>query len=652
MADARAPTAHTAHTALAAARADIHFRAAVGALLSVSAYTSADPVLADPPYLLDLIRSDATAPRATGTPPTADEYAALFPAHAAAIRGLFVSNATTGSLPADSESADEFSFLGPPLVPGDLGRLADFRIIRVLAEGGMGVVFEGYDLLAARRVAVKVIRPGKARTPGARTRFLKEARAAAQLDHPNVLKLHHVGVAGETLFQVTPLLLKGSTLATRLAQTRTLGAGEVVRLARDAAAGLAAASRAGLVHRDIKPSNLWLEPDGDGWKTLVLDFGLVLDPADDPLTPDGVVLGTVPYMSPEQGKSIDRPTDPRSDLFSLGVVLYEAATGKRVFDHKDTAATMRATAEYHPPPLRTVRPDLPPAAADLFDRLLAKEPAGRPASADAVLAELDRLGLSRPPGPLPSTIAATPRPPRRPWQIPVAAVVACGLIVTAVKFWPRSGEGPPPTPPTGSLSAVVDVDFVAGPGRTFRGGLRDPFTLPARPGDQVRMTVRASAPAYVYVFAITSGATVYPLYPWRNSRWDSRPAAETPTAFVLVPPDNPDLSPKEVNAMRIGGSKTGMESVLAVLRTDPWAAPDADIKGLFAGLEAEYGVPTEKTFVTYDNGVPVLTDERTRDFDPAHPTAASQVQIQNLIARRLQPHAAFTTAVSFAKVDR
>lgn len=262
----------------------------------------------------------------------------------------------------------------------------------------MGLVFRGYDPRVSRPVAVKVLKPGFAARPGARARFLQEVRAAGRLEHPHTVPVYDVGEQRGVHFLVMPLL-RGEPLDDRLARDGPLPAADVLRVACGAAAGLAAAHAAGVIHRDVKPSNLWLdgEPGGAGWRVRVLDFGLS-QPTDtgDPLTPAGAVAGTVPYMSPEQ--ALGRPLDERTDLFSLGVVLYEALAGVRVFHREHPAAAALAVVESHPEPPDRVRAGVPPELPARVMRLLSKNPADRPASAAAVVAEADRLSSPVPPG--------------------------------------------------------------------------------------------------------------------------------------------------------------------------------------------------------------------------------------------------------------
>src|SRR5262249_53059125 len=221
---------------------------------------------------------------------------------------------------------------------------------RLLGAGGMGLVFEAQDPDLRRPVALKVMRPEVAARAEARQRFLREARTAAALNHDHVLPIYQVGEANGVPLIAMPLLA-GEALEARLRREGRLPVAEVLRIGRETAEGLAAAHAAGLVHRDLKPSNLWLEAPGGRVK--VLDFGLARPlQTDVHLTASGVVVGTPGYMSPEQADG--EPLDGRSDLFSLGCVLYRAATGVSPFQGKTLSALLLAVARDDPRPPRGV----------------------------------------------------------------------------------------------------------------------------------------------------------------------------------------------------------------------------------------------------------------------------------------------------------
>jgi serine/threonine protein kinase len=234
------------------------------------------------------------------------------------------SNAETNSTFSGAPT-DVLSFLAPAEGPDELGRLGGYRILRVLGMGGMGVVFEAEDPRLVRRVALKVVRPTIAREQGIHDRFLREARAAAAIEHENVVTIHQVGEDRGVPFLAMPLL-QGESLDNRLKRDKRLPAAEVIRIGREIAEGLAAAHEHGLIHRDIKPGNVWL--DRRSGRVKILDFGLArgTGQTDEPqLTLAGSIIGTPAYMAPEQAQG--QTLDGRCDLFSLGCILFRSLTG-------------------------------------------------------------------------------------------------------------------------------------------------------------------------------------------------------------------------------------------------------------------------------------------------------------------------------------
>jgi len=280
----------------------------------------------------------------------------------------------------------------------------------------MGVVVEAEDVRLRRRVAVKRMLPDIAGRPEAKARFLREARAMAAVEDDRIVPVLYVGESADGVpFLVMPLLV-GETLDTRL-NRGPLTPAELVAVGRDAALGLAAAHARGLIHRDIKPSNLWLEahPDGTFRRVRLLDFGLAR-PAhtETQMTTTGTVIGTPAYMSPEQARG--NKVDARSDLFSLGSVLYRAATGRPPFPGDTTSAVLTALAVDDPIPVRRIDPALPPPLAALIHDLLRKAPGDRPTSDDVIR----RL-----------TAAAPVEPRRRPGRAILAGSLAALVVLAA-----------------------------------------------------------------------------------------------------------------------------------------------------------------------------------------------------------------------------
>jgi serine/threonine protein kinase len=277
--------------------------------------------------------------------------------------------------------------------------LGHYRLESKLGEGGMGVVYKARDTHLDRPVAIKVLPPEAVVNLERKRRFVQEAKAASALNHPNIVTMHDIGLEGGVDFMVMEYL-SGNTLEARL-RDGLLPLGEVIEYAAQAAAALGAAHAIGIVHRDIKPSNLMLTTvDTAGPSHLkVLDFGLAKlrqpeEPsADTPTktalaeTEIGTIMGTAPYMSPEQAQGLR--VDARSDVFSLGSVVYEMLTGRRPFGEGN--AVMAAVIYAHPAPVRELRPDAPKDLVRVVERALAKDPSARYATCTGMAQELARL---------------------------------------------------------------------------------------------------------------------------------------------------------------------------------------------------------------------------------------------------------------------
>ncbi len=260
-----------------------------------------------------------------------------------------------------------------------LGQLGGYDVLAIVGRGGMGVVLKAFDRELKRCVAIKVLAPHLAHSSVARKRFAREAQAAAAVVNPHVIAIHHVQPTGRLPFLIMPLLT-GESLAQRLKARGPLELTEVLRIGMQAAAGLAAAHDQGLVHRDVKPANVFVEKGVE--RVVITDFGLARAADDVSMTRLGVVAGTPEYMSPEQARG--EALDGCSDLFSLGCVLYEMATGVSPFRTDSTMATLRRIVDEQPAAMASLVPELPPWFGHIVERLLSKDPAQRFASAGEV----------------------------------------------------------------------------------------------------------------------------------------------------------------------------------------------------------------------------------------------------------------------------
>lgn len=283
--------------------------------------------------------------------------------------------------------------------------VSHYRILEEIGAGGMGVVYKATDLRLGRTVALKFLPPGITRTSEAKERFSREARAASTLDHPNVCTIYEIDETDDHRIFFAMAFYAGETLRQRI-ERGPLPLGEAVRIVREVGSGLARAHRAGIVHRDIKPANVMLTGDSE---VKILDFGLAKLAEDRTLTRAGAVMGSPPYMSPEQvrGDTLDH----RTDIWSLGVVLFELITGELPFRGSNDQAVLHSIL-HDPVPTIEAPPD--PAFRKLklsLEKALQKDPAGRYQRMEEWLSDLEQIS-----GEFPRTASASELTVRRPAQ--------------------------------------------------------------------------------------------------------------------------------------------------------------------------------------------------------------------------------------------
>jgi serine/threonine protein kinase len=326
--------------------------------------------------------------------------------------------------------------------------IAHFRIGELLGSGGMGVVHQAEDTRLGRAVALKFLAPELVRDPGAKDRFLTEARAASALDHPNICTIFDVGESEDGLLFLAMPRYDGESLERRIARG-PLPVEEALDIAIQAARGLAKAHEHGIIHRDIKPANLFVTRDG---VVKILDFGIAKLTGEGGHTLHGAILGTPAYMAPEQTRG--EAVDARADVWSLGVVLYEMLAGKRPFTGGSGAAVVHAVLHENPESLARLRPEVPAELDQIVSRMLAKNPSQRHADAAEALADLRNvLGLPTTGG----LSAQAVRPPRRwlAWAAMGVAVLATGAIF-GLLAWYRRSEVPELVP--GKLVQLTDLE--------------------------------------------------------------------------------------------------------------------------------------------------------------------------------------------------
>jgi len=316
---------------------------------------------------------------------------------------------------------------------GLIGRLVDhYEIREPLGGGGMGVVYKAEDTRLQRTIALKFLPPELTRDPVAKARFLQEARAASALDHPNICTIHEVGETDDGQLFLAMTCYEGETLKKKI-ERGPLPIEEAVDIAKQVAAGLAKAHRLGIVHRDIKPANIMITDDGI---VKILDFGLAKLAGAAGLTRAGFCLGTPAYMSPEQARG---EVDHRTDLWSLGVVLYEMLGGTAPFAGESDQAIIYALLTEEPRPLHELRADVPPELERILGGMLSKDPGDRYPTVDAALADLKILSGSTASATMQSLALARRR--RFPlWARIAAGVAGAAALSLAAYFLLRAPE--------------------------------------------------------------------------------------------------------------------------------------------------------------------------------------------------------------------
>jgi serine/threonine protein kinase len=321
-------------------------------------------------------------------------------------------------------------------------KLGKYEIRAVIGRGGMGEVYRGYDPFLDRHVAIKVLSPNLAGDIRSVERFLREARAAARLRHPNIVTIYDVGQEAGSYYFVMEYL-EGQTLTELIRQHGQLSPGETLAILTPLSEALEHAHQSGLIHRDIKPANIIISPDGQATLT---DFGIAQAAQETRLTLSGSIVGTPEYMSPEQAKGLE--VSVATDQYSLAVVAYEMLSGRAPFKADSTMALLYKITQEPPPPVREMRPELPAGVEWVLNKGLSKNPGDRYATVTAFVETLGRaLEASpapppvrpmspqpayearlaeSPPAPEPAHVAVRRRVPSWAWFVTLVAVVALG----------------------------------------------------------------------------------------------------------------------------------------------------------------------------------------------------------------------------------
>ncbi|MCA9011198.1 MAG: serine/threonine protein kinase [Planctomycetaceae bacterium] len=355
------------------------------------------------------------------------------------LAALFMRNRPEADVSHEAEpttSEQMLSLLGPTDDPDKIGRIAEYEVIGIIGRGGMGVVFKAFDPRLNRFVAIKMLLPHLAASGAARKRFAREGQAAAAVVDDFVLPIYAVAEWKGVPYLVTQFS-RGTTLQKRVQSEGPLEVKEILRLGIQTSRGLAAAHAQGLVHRDVKPSNILL--DGNVDRAMLTDFGLARAADDASITRTGVIAGTPQYMSPEQARG--QCVDARSDLFSLGCVLYFLCTGHPPFRADNSYAVLRLITDEEPRSIREINPDIPAWLCSIVQKLMAKNAEVRYGSAmdvaellEACLAHVQQPTIV----PLPASLQAPSRLDRIVsvgrfrgvvLMISMLTMVMCGMII-------------------------------------------------------------------------------------------------------------------------------------------------------------------------------------------------------------------------------
>ncbi|MCI0461477.1 MAG: protein kinase [Gemmataceae bacterium] len=554
----------------------------------------------------------------------------------------------------------------PAVIDSVLGslprRFGRYQVLERLGQGGMGTVYRARDCTLDRPVALKISRFLDRADRHAVERFLREARTAAGLQHEGICRVLDYGEVEGTHY-ITMEYIQGRSLAQLLNTGQPLEQRRVAALVRQVALALEVAHRQGVIHRDLKPANIMLD-DRDQPK--VVDFGLARREQDPSLTRTGMALGTPAYMSPEQVNA--QPTTPSTDIYSLGVILYELVAGRPPFTGTSWSQFVYQIVHQAPVPPSVHRPGLDPRLEAICLKAIAKASPDRYAMMGELAAALQAYLSSHDtawqpaPGaggpvlaqPGPSLTERLWRPVQaaltaRPGQAAAALLVVLGLAL----IWYGAARPPAaseiPVRQTNAGATEINPAFkgridvrVWEPGNDQRRNLRlrDFGALPLKPKDQIRIEAQVNRPAYLYVLWIDAAGKVSPVYPWKPGRWEERPADERPTTELSLP--------EEANVgWEIDEGPAGMETLLLLVRESPWPRA-VDLQALVSGLPPQRRQHPQAA-VWFENGAVVLNEaERGPSFFVTKEIDDPVLQTQQLLKGKLQPYCSYSRAVSFA----
>jgi serine/threonine protein kinase len=544
-----------------------------------------------------------------------------------------------------SSVAETASFSGtdphPPSPPvfahQSLGR---YQVVRLLGQGAFGAVYLAEDTVLGRQVAVKVT--STPQTASAVCNSLREAQTLAKLDHPAIVPVYDLGSlpSGEN-FTVAKYI-RGQSLAERLAQGPVTPS-KTAQIAAQVCEGLQHAHQQGIFHRDVKPANILLDEEGNA---LVADFGLAVMEGDQH-TRRGEVSGSPGYMSPEQVRGDVHRLDGRTDIWSAGVMLYEALTGRRPFSDASREQLFEEILHRDPKPLRLIDPAIPLELERITLHCLRKDIADRYATAADVANDLRRwLAIEQLPEPVANQQSSR-------WLPVLVGGSITLLLMFGVVIWRYTGNSGEkdlgntsipsvPTPGTKAadpITGTISLRIWSPENPARRGKLLDePGMLPLEQGDQIRVEAELSRPAFAYILWIDGQGKVSPVYPWTPGDWNRRPAQETKIAKLSLPEQLDtgwELEPS-----------TGMETLLLLGRNEP-LEQNFDLQTLLADLPSQ-AQQDPRSLAWFENGRPKQDQLRgPRFFDPQR-IDDPLLKTHQALQERLGKTFSFLRAVSFA----
>lgn len=557
----------------------------------LSAYLAEWPEIANnDDVIIELIGAECRARAYRDRPPTKEDLERRFPAIASqlnietftaeseasnnsevAVGKVAAPLSTHGTQPAPPRPSAQTTF--PPH-----SRIGRYQIEGVLGRGGMSIVYLARDDKLDRLVAVKVLKPGQSESSKSGRTLAEDAKTLSKLECPGIVPVYDYGEDEDGVCFFVMKYVAGDSLAAILESRRVPCISKAVEWTIQAAVALHGAHQKGFTHRDIKPGNILIDESGDA---LIIDFGLAIH---DSTQQNNAweYAGTLAYMSPEQVRGESHLLDGRTDIWALGVVLFEMLAGRRPFNGETSTVLCEEILHRHPKPPRQFDEKIPAELERICLKCLSKGATERYSSAGDLAAELRRWQS---------------RHKRR--AVIFSGVAIAILLLLPVGMWLRGGSSrdapreltgmnSPPAPLNGTIDVVVWNE--RDPGRRTLV-IRDPSAMPLRSDDSIRIQVQLDRDAYIYLLWIDSAGKVTPIYPWEPGNWDSIMNEETHTDISL-----PEIAG---TAWPLRGAG-GMETVVLLARETP-LSNDVNLKQLLVGLP-EQPMQNPKALVWFKNG--------------------------------------------------